>query len=103
MEEWQISLARSAAGAGRHDNPTFHVGGVTDEDDSFDAPTAMPFSCTFWYTGCTGRGEEDLEIWRTFLFEARLLRCNGPLPCRSEVVPTRHWLRESPAPKITGN
>ena len=40
MEEWQISLARSAAGAGGHDNPTFHVGGVTDlpfEDDSFDA------------------------------------------------------------------
>ena len=40
MEEWQISLARSAAGAGGHENPTFHVGGVTDlpfEDDSFDA------------------------------------------------------------------
>ena len=40
MEEWQISLARSAAGAGGHDNPTFHVGDVTDlpfEDDSFDA------------------------------------------------------------------
>ena len=40
MEEWQISLARSVAGAGGHENPTFHVGGVTDlpfEDDSFDA------------------------------------------------------------------
>ena len=40
IEEWQISLARSAAGAGGHENPTFHVGGVTDlpfEDDSFDA------------------------------------------------------------------
>ena len=39
MEESQINLARSAAGAGGHGNTTFHVGDVTDlpfEDDYFD-------------------------------------------------------------------
>ena len=40
IEESQIELARAAAGAGGHDNATFHVGDVTAlpfEDNSFDA------------------------------------------------------------------
>ena len=39
MEESQIDIARSIAGAGGHDNATFHVGDVTGlpfEDDFFD-------------------------------------------------------------------
>ena len=129
MEESQIGMARSAAGAGGHDNVTFHIGDVTAlpfEDNSFDVahchavlmhvpdtaavlsevkrvlkPRCIVASREMFVESSflEPSGENFGAAWATF---SRLLAANGGHPQMGKELKTHSWRPDSRTSELGG-